>query len=89
MGTVKIGDAISAGWNIYKDNFGLVFLGCLITWLVSAVSCNVCLGPLLSSRGFPGCPAFAYSIVKVQIRHDKKAVDLVTQKGKIDRLHLW
>ena len=47
MGTVKIGDAISAGWNIYKDNFGLVFLGCLITWLVSAVSCNVCLGPLL------------------------------------------
>ena len=50
---------------------------------------EVCLGPLLSSRGFPGCPAFAYSIVKVQIRHDKKAVDLVTQKGKIDRLHLW
>jgi len=47
MGTVKIGDAISEGWNIYKDNFGLVFLGCLITWLVSAVSCNICLGPLV------------------------------------------
>ena len=47
MGTVKIGDAISEGWNIYKGNFGLVFLGCLITWLVSAVSCNICIGPLL------------------------------------------
>ena len=46
MGTVKIGDAISEGWNIYKGNFGLVFLGCLITWLVSAVSCNICIGPL-------------------------------------------
>ena len=47
MGTVKIGDAISEGWNIYKGNFGLVFLGCLITWLVSAVSCNICIGPLI------------------------------------------
>ena len=47
MGTVKIGDAISEGWDIYKGNFGLVFLGCLITWLVSAVSCNICIGPLL------------------------------------------
>ena len=47
MGTIKIGDAISEGWNIYKGNFGLVFLGCLITWLVSAVSCNICIGPLL------------------------------------------
>ena len=46
MGTVKIGDAISEGWNIYKGNFGLVFLGCLIIWLVSAVSCNICIGPL-------------------------------------------
>jgi hypothetical protein len=46
MGTVKIGDAISEGWNIYKGNFGLVFLGCLITLLVSAVSCNICIGPL-------------------------------------------
>lgn len=47
MGKLEIGDAISKGWDIYKGNFGLVFLASLIVSLIAGVSCNICLGPLL------------------------------------------
>jgi len=46
MKKVAIGDAISAGWEIYKTNFGLVFLATLLALLLSGVSCGILAGPM-------------------------------------------
>ena len=48
MGDLKIGDAFSEGWNIYKDNMGTCILATLLAALIGAVSCGICAGPLFA-----------------------------------------
>ena len=46
MKKIKIGDTISLGWNLYKNNLGLCILATLVAMLVSGVTCGICGGPL-------------------------------------------
>ncbi len=45
-GSTSIGTAFSHGLQIFKENFPLIFLGYLITVLISSVTCGICGGPL-------------------------------------------
>ena len=42
----NFGVAFSNGWNVYKNNFGPIFLGSLIASLLGAVTCGICMAPL-------------------------------------------
>ena len=44
---VKIGDWLRDGWNLYADNFLLVFISTLVTLIISAVSFSLLTGPMI------------------------------------------
>lgn len=43
----NLGVAFSSGWDVYKNNFGPLFLGMLIVCLLGAVTCGICAAPLI------------------------------------------
>ena len=47
MNKLKIGESISFGWNLYKDNMGLCILATLAGLLISGISCGICGGPIV------------------------------------------
>ena len=45
-GTTSIGSAFNKGLQIYKENFALVFLGSLLSTLITFFTCGICGGPM-------------------------------------------
>ncbi len=45
---VKFGDWIEGGFNLYKDNFGILVLASLIALLLSAASVGILFGPMMA-----------------------------------------
>lgn len=45
---VKFGDWIEGGFNLYKDNFGVLVLASLIAVLLSAVTLGILMGPMVA-----------------------------------------
>lgn len=45
---VKFGDWIGKGFDIYKQNLGLLVLSSLVAMLISAVSCGILSGPMMA-----------------------------------------
>lgn len=43
---LKMGDAISEGWKVYQENFGLLLGATLVAVLISGCSCGICFGPM-------------------------------------------
>ena len=44
--STSVGSAFHNGLEIYKENFGLVFLAYLVAMLISGISCGICGGPM-------------------------------------------
>ena len=42
----SVGTTFNTAMELYKENFVLIFLACLITGLISAFSCGICAGPM-------------------------------------------
>lgn len=40
--------ALDRGWNLYKENFAIIFPATLLTMIIAAVSCGICAGPMMS-----------------------------------------
>ena len=45
-GSTSVGSAFSKGWAIYKENFVLIFLATLLAFIIGAVTCGICGGPM-------------------------------------------
>lgn len=43
---LEMGDVISEGWKVYKENFGLLLGATLVVVLISCCSCGICMGPM-------------------------------------------
>jgi len=47
----EVGVAFSDGWRIYKDNFGVCLVSCLLVLLIGGASCAICMPPLIVGFG--------------------------------------
>ena len=45
---VKFGEWFGQGFNLYKENFGVLVLASLIAWVLGAVTLGILLGPMLA-----------------------------------------
>jgi hypothetical protein len=43
---VKIGEWINQGFNLFKENVGLLVLASLVAWLISCISVTILMGPM-------------------------------------------
>ena len=50
--STSIGSSFNKGLQIYKENFGLIILSCIVAMLISGISCGICVGPMVC--GFIG-----------------------------------
>jgi hypothetical protein len=42
----KFSHAFQTGWQLYMENFGLIFGSTILVWLVTGFSCGICAGPM-------------------------------------------
>ena len=48
MNKIRLGEAVTEGWNLYTKNFGLLLLATLLVMVVSVVTCGIAQAPLLA-----------------------------------------